>query len=91
MKASLSSHTTHDTLRKHVEVAIGDYFKKLDGHSIGNLYELVLTEVEIPLLRAVLSRAKQNQSQAAKILGINRATLRKKLLQHGLISEDELL
>lgn len=80
--------SSYATLRKHVEAALNEYFQKLDGHNISNLYELVLTEVEIPLLTAALVKAKYNQSQAAKILGINRATLRKKLLQHGLINED---
>lgn len=49
------------------------------------LHALVLREVEIPLLREVLAFHDGNQSRAAAALGINRATLRKKLAMHGLI------
>lgn len=49
------------------------------------LYELVLNEVERPMLAEVMKWHDGNQSRAALTLGINRATLRKKLLQHGLV------
>ena len=45
----------------------------------------MITEIEVPLLEAVLARTRGNQSQAAKMLGINRATLRKKLERYSLI------
>lgn len=44
-----------------------------------NLYQLVLEQVEIPLLKKVMEHVKQNQSKAAQVLGISRGTLRKKL------------
>ena len=50
----------------------------------GNLYEMVLGEVEQPLLKAVLDFTRGNQSKAADVLGINRGTLRKKLKEYGL-------
>ena len=56
----------------------------LPGHRPARLYNLVLREVEEPLLRAVLDYADGNQSQAAEILGITRTTLRKKLRSMGL-------
>jgi len=71
-------------LRTYAERAITDYFASLNGHDPAELYELVLHEVEEPLLRLVMDRAEGNQSKAAEFLGINRATLRKKLRQHGL-------
>lgn len=71
-------------LREHTEVVLHAYFEKLNGHRPARLYELVLREVEEPLLRAVLSYSDGNQSKAATILGINRGTLRKKLRLHGL-------
>lgn len=49
------------------------------------LHALVLREVEGPLLREVLAFHGGNQSRAAMVLGINRATLRKKLAAHGLL------
>jgi Fis family transcriptional regulator len=55
------------------------YFANLNGHKPGDLYELVIGEVEKPLFRAVMSYTNGNQSEAAEILGINRGTLRKKL------------
>lgn len=71
-------------LRECAETALRRYFKDLDGHVPGNLYQLVVNEVEEPLLRAVLEFTRGNQSRAAEILGINRSTLRKKLRAHGL-------
>jgi Fis family transcriptional regulator, factor for inversion stimulation protein len=58
---------------------LNSYFENLNGHKPGDLYQLVIGEVEKPLLRAVLSYTHGNQSEAAEILGINRGTLRKKL------------
>jgi Fis family transcriptional regulator len=67
------------------EQALKDYFRTLNGHRPGDLYEMVIGEVERPLLKTVLDYTEGNQSQAADILGINRGTLRKKLRQHGLL------
>ena len=71
-------------LRGHTERVLSDYFSNLNGHRPARLYNLVLREVEEPLLRAVLDYAEGNQSQAAVILGITRTTLRKKLRTMGL-------
>ena len=49
------------------------------------LHALMIREVEGPLLREVMAFHDGNQSRAAAVLGINRATLRKKLSQHGLL------
>lgn len=59
--------------------ALRGYFTRLNGHKPGDLYQLVLGEVEKPLFRTVLEYTNGNQSEAAEILGINRGTLRKKL------------
>ena len=64
--------------------ALNGYFKKLNGHRPGDLYQLVLGEVEKPLFEAVLDYTNGNQSEAAEILGINRGTLRKKLRNYNL-------
>ena len=71
-------------LRSYTERALLDYFANLGGHHPAQLYDMVMREVEEPLFRAVLSYADGNQSRAADILGINRATLRKKLRALGL-------
>jgi Fis family transcriptional regulator len=60
------------------------YFAQLGGHQAEGLYELVLGEVEAPLLASVLRHTQGNQSRAAEILGINRGTLRKKLKAYGI-------
>jgi len=65
--------------------ALNRYFKDLDGHKAVDLYDMVIGEVERPLLEVVMKHAETNQCRAAEILGINRNTLRKKLKHHGLI------
>lgn len=72
------------TLQHAIEYALRDYFHELDGTPPCNLYEMVLGEVEQPLLKAVLDYTRGNQSKAADVLGINRGTLRKKLKEYGL-------
>ena len=71
-------------LNKCIREALEEYFNRLEGHKITNLYNLVLKEVEIPLLKTVMKNTKNNQSNAAAILGLNRGTLRKKLKQYKL-------
>lgn len=71
-------------LRDCVRSVLTNYFTDLEGHSVDDLYQLVLAEVEAPLLETVLSHTKGNQSKAAQLLGINRGTLRKKLKQYNL-------
>ena len=65
--------------------AVRRYFKELDGQPTTFFYSLVLQQVEVPLLIETMNYTNQNQSQASKILGINRATLRTKLRQYKLI------
>ena len=73
------------SLHKHTEDALEVYFESLNGDRPGDLYELVMGEVERPLFKAVLDYTQGNQSQAAGILGLNRGTLRKKLRYYSLI------
>jgi Fis family transcriptional regulator len=60
------------------------YFKDLDGEGVTNIYDMVVANVERPLLEVVLHYAEGNQTRAAEMLGLNRNTLRKKLNQHGI-------
>jgi Fis family transcriptional regulator, factor for inversion stimulation protein len=58
------------------------YFKDLDGAKPAAIYDMVLRNVEKPLLETVLDQADGNQTVAARMLGINRNTLRKKMEEH---------
>jgi|SRR5579872_6605431 len=71
----------HDSVRQALE----SYFTQLKGQAPNNLYELVLAEVEVPLLEAVMEYTKGNQSRAAILLGLSRGTLRKKLKIYGML------
>lgn len=67
-----------------VREALENYFADLNGHAPGNLYQLLLGEVERPLLETVMAYTRGNQTKAAELLGMNRGTLRKKLKQYNL-------
>jgi len=73
------------TLRDSVEVAMNNYFSHLDGQQVTDVYEMVLSEVEAPLLECVMKYTRNNQTKASVLLGLNRGTLRKKLKQYGLL------
>ncbi|KAB8314767.1 DNA-binding transcriptional regulator Fis [Tolypothrix campylonemoides VB511288] len=78
------SRATRVPLRDHVAVSIRRYLGDLNGCDTQNLYEIALRELEIPLFAEVLRHCDGNQSRAAAMLGIHRATLRKKLKDYGL-------
>ncbi len=50
-----------------------------------NLYELILAEVEAPLMECVMEYTKNNQSRAAIVFGLSRGTLRKLLKKYGML------
>jgi Fis family transcriptional regulator len=68
------------TVRKMMK----QYFNDLDGEKPSGIYNMVVNCVEKPLLEVVMYHAQGNQTRAAELLGINRNTLRKKLLEHGI-------
>jgi Fis family transcriptional regulator len=72
------------SLQKHVADALDSLFKTLDGHPSQGLYELVLPEFEVPLLRKALEYTQHNQVKTARLLGISRGTLRKKMETYGI-------
>ena len=78
-------HAGNQTLRDHVEQAMRSYFANLGGEQVTDVYDMVLAEVEAPLLEVVLEYTRGNQTRASEILGLNRGTLRKKLKDHGLM------
>ncbi|WP_425257831.1 helix-turn-helix domain-containing protein [Rubrivivax sp. RP6-9] len=75
--------------RKHIDDCIRStleqYFKDLRGTEPAGVHDLILNAVEKPMLDVVMKHAEGNQSKAAEWLGINRNTLRRKLLDHKLI------
>lgn len=74
-----------ETIRECVERCMRNYFGNLDGQAACDVYDMVLAEVEQPLLEVVLNYTRDNQSKAAEVLGLNRGTLRKKLKQYDLL------
>lgn len=73
------------SIRESVETALDNYFSHLDGQEAFDVYDMVLAEVEAPLLEAVMKYTRNNQTRAATMLGLNRGTLRKKLKQYGML------
>lgn len=71
-------------LRDHVANSVRRYLRDLNGSDSADLYEVALREFEIPLFAEVMNHCDGNQSRAATMLGIHRATLRKKLKDYGL-------
>ena len=74
-------------LSEQVRKAMKKYFATIGDAAPANIYEMVMTEVEPELLKAVMKYANYNQSKAANVLGLNRATLRKKLHRYNIIGK----
>ncbi len=77
----MSNKNIQDCVRASLE----GYLQDLGETEPGRMYTMLLTVVEKPLLEVVMQHAENNQSRAAQWLGLNRNTLRKKLLEHKLI------
>jgi Fis family transcriptional regulator len=76
----MSKQLIHDA----VTASLRSYFKDLGTEPPVNVYDLMLDAFEYPLLVFVMEQTHHNQSKAAKMLGLNRNTLRKKLQHHQL-------
>lgn len=81
MSDACSPPSLQDSVRENVEV----FFRDLDGTEPSGLHAMLMRAVERPMLEVVMHKAEYNQSKAAQWLGLNRNTLRKKLLEHGLL------
>ncbi len=64
-----------------VKRSLDRYFKDMDGEQPTLIYDMVLKNIEKPMIETVLGRADGNLTLAATMLGINRNTLRKKMQQ----------
>ncbi len=73
-----------EPLSECVRNAMRYYLRNLDGYEVNDLHQMVIGEVERPLLQTVLEYTQGNQTQAARLLGMSRSTLRKKIAQHGI-------
>ena len=71
-------------LSNAVQHSVQRYFRQLNGEQVTGIYDMVLQETERPLLEVTMHEVGGNQTRAAKLLGINRNTLRKKLARYGL-------
>jgi len=72
-------------LNSIIRSSLGQFLNDLDNENPGNIYDLVMCQVEEPLLELIMQHVDGNQSKAAEYLGINRGTLRKKLKTYNII------
>ncbi len=77
--------TKPQSIDEAVTRSLEKYFRDLDGTTPSAVYDMVIRAVERPMLEVVMRQAHGNQLRASEILGINRNTLRKKLVQHGML------
>ena len=81
----MPKQSQHPSLSQCVTEVMEQYFNDLNGQKPNNLHAFFIGQVEKPFLEVVMKQVEGNQSLAADLLGINRNTLRKKLLTHKLI------
>ncbi|MCP9455074.1 MAG: hypothetical protein NNA18_03060 [Nitrospira sp.] len=80
VQPGLSGKTRDDSLQSYLEAKMGDFVRDMKNGAAKNLYPILIAAVERPLIASVLKETNGNQIQAAELLGLNRNTLRKKIL-----------
>ncbi len=85
----LPAPAPNGNLRDCVAAAVRNYLEELDGQMSTDVYQMVLSQVEAPLLEEIMAYTHDNQTRASLMLGLNRGTLRKKLKQYNLIPDKE--
>ena len=83
--STASSGEGTETLGQSVTRAVQDYLGAMEQQTVDDLYELVLTQVERPLLECAMRHTGDNQSRAAELLGVSRGTLRARLKKYGML------
>ena len=76
----------HEKLEECVRSNLQLYLDDLQGQEPSNMYDMLLRVVEKPMLELVMEQTRNNQSRAAQWLGLNRNTLRKKLVDHSMLT-----
>ena len=66
-------------LENLVHSKLESFIDQIQGYDVCDLYPMILEHVERPLIQLVLKKTRGNQVKAARMLGINRNTLRKKI------------
>jgi Fis family transcriptional regulator len=88
-KTSIVAHVAieqeNESLSESVRQALRNYFDQLKGEEPKEVYKMVLSEVEVPLLDMVMKYTKNNQSHTTRILGLSRGTVLKKLKAYGML------
>lgn len=74
-----------NSIQKSLHQNMDRYFASLDGNDPCNVWHMVMSSVEKSLLEKIMEKTEGNQSKASQILGINRSTLRKKLITYNLL------
>ncbi|MEM7052951.1 MAG: helix-turn-helix domain-containing protein [Pseudomonadota bacterium] len=82
--SSAKPNASTPCLRQHVTDAVTQYLKDMSSTPPDNLYQVIIAEVEKPLIETVLEHTGGNQSRAAEMLGLTRGTLRNRIRRYGL-------
>jgi Fis family transcriptional regulator len=85
LKKIMDQNKSTRLLREFVSQVMREYFEKIDGYPIDKVYNLVIGEVEKPLIEETIKYCKGNQSKASDLLGLSRGTLRKKMKQYKIL------
>lgn len=75
---------SNSSLDEVVKSNLENYLSDLNGSNPKEIYDMVISAVERPMLEVIMRHAENNQVRASAMLGINRNTLRKKLQSHGI-------
>ena len=84
-QAPHSAPRQEGALRTEVDISLKRFFQQLENEPVTDLHRMVMSEVEAPLLEAVMRYTGNNQSKASVMLGLNRGTLRTKLKHYGML------
>ena len=83
----LAAELNDQALEDVVYVRLSDYFRKLHGHRAEDLYDVIMPQLERPLIKLAIEACNGNKCEAARMLGINRNTLLKKMRHLGMATQ----